>query len=164
MSDDPTCQFVDTNILVYAHDKSAEQKHQQAKTLVQSLWNSGTGCLSVQVLQEFYVTVTQKVSQPLDVTSAAKIIEDLSYWKVYAPNAQDVLKAIDLQQRYLLSFWDAMIVWTAAQQGCTTIWSEDLNPGQVYEGVKLMNPFKNKNEESKVYFGLLRDAIFTGAI
>jgi predicted nucleic acid-binding protein len=141
MSDNSAYQFVDTNILVYAHDKSAKGKHQQAKNLIQQLWNSGTGCLSVQVLQEFYVTVTQKVAQPLDTTSAARIVEDLSYWKVYAPNAQDVLGAIDLQQRYQLSFWDAMIVWSAAQLDCVTIWSEDLHPGQVYEGVQLLNPF-----------------------
>ena len=84
MSDNSSYQFVDTNVLVYAHDKSAKKKHQQARYLVQQLWDSGTGCLSVQVLQEFHVTVTQKVAQPLDITSAVKIVEDLSYWKIYS--------------------------------------------------------------------------------
>lgn len=136
-------QFLDTNILVYAHDKSAGRKHEQAKTLIQNLWGSGTGCLSIQVLQEFYVTVTQKVPQPLDVESTVRIIEDLAFWRIYAPTAKDVLNAIDVQQRYMISFWDAMIVWSAAQLKCDIIWSEDLNPGQIYEGVELLNPFKN---------------------
>ena len=103
MSDKTVYEFLDTNILVYAHDKSAGDKHQQAKDLVQKLWDSGTGCLSVQVLQEFYVTVTQKVAQSLDVELAVKIVEDLAYWKIYAPESKDVLGAIDLQQRYMIS-------------------------------------------------------------
>ena len=143
MSVDPAYQFVDTNVLVYAHDKSARQKYEQAKTLLQKLWASGTGCLSVQVLQEFYVTVTQKVPQPLDVESTVRIIEDLAFWRIYAPDAKDVLAAIDVQQRYMISFWDAMIIWSAVQLKCDIIWSEDMNPGQVYEGVELLNPFKN---------------------
>jgi predicted nucleic acid-binding protein len=142
MSDNLAYQFLDTNVLVYVHDKSAGKKHEQAKALIQKLWDSENGCLSVQVLQEFYVTITQKVAQPLSIESSKRIIEDLALWKVYAPEAKDVLGAIDLQQRYVLSFWDAMIVWSAAQLACNIIWSEDLNPGQVYEGVQLLNPFK----------------------
>ncbi len=145
MSDKTAYEFLDTNILVYAHDKSAGDKHQQAKDLVQKLWDSGTGCLSIQVLQEFYVTVTRKVAQPLDVELAVRIVEDLAYWKIYAPDTKDVLGAIDLQQRYMISFWDAMIIWSAAQLRCQIIWSEDLNPGQTYEGVQLLNPFENFN-------------------
>ncbi len=144
MSVDATYQFVDTNVLVYAHDQSAGEKYKQAQTLIQKLWASGNGCLSIQVLQEFYVTVTKKVTHPLDIKTATQIVEDLSFWKIYAPYAQDVLGAIDLQQRYQLSFWDAMIVWSAAQLNCTTLWSEDLNPGQVYEGVWLLNPFVDR--------------------
>jgi predicted nucleic acid-binding protein len=141
MSDELTFQFVDTNVLVYAHDISAEPKHDQAKALIHALWDSGAGCLSVQVLQEFYVTVTRKVRQPLPVETATRIVEALSFWRVYAPDARDVLAAIELQQRYQLSFWDAMIVHCAAQLGCQTIWSEDLNPGRVYGGVRVLNPF-----------------------
>jgi predicted nucleic acid-binding protein len=143
MSDNSTYQFLDTNVLVYAHDRSAGEKQKQAKTLIRDLWDSGTGCLSAQVLQEFYVTVMQKVVLPLDAQSAIRIIEDLAFWKVHTPGAKDVLGAIDLQQRYQLSFWDAMIVWSAAQLGCHIVWSEDLNPGQVYEGVQLLNPFQD---------------------
>lgn len=141
MSDELALQFIDTNILVYAHDATAGEKQTQAKALIQSLWNSGTGCVSVQVLQEFYVTVTQKVRQPLKSEIVAQVVEALSFWRVYTPDARDVLGAIELQQRYQLSFWDAMIVYSAAQLGCQAIWSEDLNPGQIYAGVRVLNPF-----------------------
>lgn len=142
MNAKPAYQFVDTNILVYAHDQSAGEKHNQAKTLIQELWQAKTGCLSVQVLQEFYVVVTQKVRRPLTAAAAARIIEDLAFWRVYAPNTRDVLGAIELQRRYTLSFWDAMIMWSAAQLGCATLWSEDLNPGQEYGVVRVRNPFE----------------------
>jgi predicted nucleic acid-binding protein len=135
-------QFVDTNVLVYAHDSSAGGKHKQAKALVQELWHTGMGCLSVQVLQEFYVTVTQKVKYPLELDVAAGIVENLSFWKIYVPDSRDVLGAIDLKQHYMISFWDAMIVWSAAQLDCRILWSEDLNSGQVCEGVRLANPFE----------------------
>jgi predicted nucleic acid-binding protein len=141
MSDNLAYQFVDANVLVYAHDQTAGEKQVQAKTLIQELWASGIGCLSVQVLQEFYVTVTQKVRLPLPAEIAANVVEDLSFWRVYAPNAKDVLGAIALQQRYGLSFWDAMIIHSAVQLQCQVIWSEDMNPGQSYGGVRVVNPF-----------------------
>ena len=133
--------FVDTNILVYAHDVSAGIKHSTAKSLILELWKSKSGCLSIQVMQEFYVSVTQKVPHPMDYIAAIGIIRDLSYWKVHEPKVDDVLYAVDIQQRYHISFWDAMILQSALQLECSMIWSEDLNPGQVYESVKLMNPF-----------------------
>jgi predicted nucleic acid-binding protein len=136
-------QFVDTNILVYAYDYSAGQKFQQARQLVQSLWASGAGCLSIQVLQEFYVTITQKVSSPLEASKATTIISDLAFWRVHAPEAADVLGAVDLQQRYTISFWDGMIIRSALQLGCNTVWSEDLNSGQVYDGLTALNPFSD---------------------
>ena len=134
-------QFVDTNVLVYAYDSAAGAKHIQAKTLMGALWDSKAGCLSVQVLQEFYVNVTQKIVHPLDVALAIQIIDDLASWKVYVPTARDVVGAIGIQQQYQLLFWDAMIVWGASRLGCEVLWSEDLNPGQIYEGVLLKNPF-----------------------
>ena len=134
-------QFVDTNVLIYAHDRSAGDKHIQARDLIRTLWQSGEGCLSIQVLQEFYVNVTQKVAKPLTQDVAAQIIADLSVWQVYRPGLEDVLDTIRLQGRYQISFWDAMIVSSAIQLGCQTIWSEDLNPGQVYDSVAVTNPF-----------------------
>jgi len=134
-------QFVDTNVLVYAHDISAGSKYTRARDLLTELWSQGNGCLSVQVLQEFYVTVTQKVARPLDSPSAAQVIADLSEWTVHRPSAQDVLDAIGLQRRYGIAFWDAMIVQSALMLRCLTLWSEDLNPGQSYDSLKVRNPF-----------------------
>ncbi|MGB9791257.1 MAG: PIN domain-containing protein [Thermacetogeniaceae bacterium] len=134
-------QFVDTNVLVYAHDASAGEKHSRAKALIEELWQGGNGCLSVQVLQEFYVTVTQKVPQPLASETAARIIECLSHWRVHTPDPCDVLEAIDIQQRHRISFWDAMIIRSAEALGSEVIWSEDLNPGHQYGKVKVLNPF-----------------------
>lgn len=134
--------FVDTNILVYAHDFSAGIKHATAKNLIQELWENKTGCLSIQVMQEFYVSVTQKVPNPMDYVKAKGIIRDLSYWKIHAPKVEDLLNAVDIQQRYQVSFWDAMILQSALQLECSLLWSEDLNPGQVYESIKLINPLQ----------------------
>jgi predicted nucleic acid-binding protein len=141
MSDDRDLRFVDTNVLVYAHDVSAGEKHALAKAVIQDLWESETGCLSVQVFQEFYVATTAKVMRPLDPDTAATIIRNLSYWKTHIPQVEDVLGAIELQRREVISFWDAMILWSAKQLGCGCILSEDLNPGQTYDGVRVVNPF-----------------------
>jgi len=134
-------QFVDTNVLIYAHDISAGEKRARSRELIEGLWESGLGCLSVQVLQEFYVNVTQKVLKPLSSEVAAQIVSDLSAWQVHRPGVADVLEAIQMQHRYRLSFWDAMIVTSAIQLGCTTLWSENLNPGQLYDQVEVAAPF-----------------------
>ena len=141
MSEPRVLQFVDTNILVYAHDVSAGEKQLRAQQLIRDLWSSGEGCLSIQVLQEFYVTVTQKVANPLPSEVAAQIITDLSAWELHCPTIQDVLDAIRLQQRVQTSFWDAMIVASALQLGCQILWSEDLKPGQVYDHMRVRSPF-----------------------
>jgi predicted nucleic acid-binding protein len=136
-------RFVDTNILVYAHDDSAAGKRDQARALVEQLWQSRDGCLSVQVLQEFFVTVTRKIAKPLSPETAKEIITDLSRWYLHAPAADDVLAAISIHQDTGISFWDAMIVRSAAEIGCTVLYSEDLNPGQKYTGVLVENPFQS---------------------
>ncbi len=134
--------FVDTNILVYAHDVSAGVKNTLAKQLIQELWVNKSGCLSIQVMQEFYVTVTQKVPNPMDNATAIEVIRNLRYWNVHEPSIEDVINAIDIQIRYQVSFWDAMILQSALQLECDLLWSEDLNPGQVYQGIKLINPLQ----------------------
>jgi predicted nucleic acid-binding protein len=141
MSGNSARQFIDTNVLVYAHDVSAGAKHARAQNLLEELWVSHNGCLSIQVLQEFYVTVTRKVARPLPIAEAAQIITDLSVWKIHAPQAEDVLGAIEIQQRYGIAFWDAMVVRSASRLGCQTLWSEDLNSSRAYEGVTVVNPF-----------------------
>jgi len=134
-------QFVDTNIVIYAYDIQAGTNHNTARALMNNLWRSQTGCLSIQILQEFYVNVTERSATPIDVATATQIIQDLSDWTVHAPTPHDVVNAIRVQQRHQLSFWDAMIIWSAARLGCEILWSEDLSHGQMYEGVRVQNPF-----------------------
>lgn len=134
-------QFVDTNILVYAHDNSAGVKRELAKALMVDLWRSESGCISVQVLQEFFVTITRKVPQPVSIPKAKELIQDLSLWQIHSPTQQDVVAAIDMQMKFQLSFWDAMIVNSANRMNCAVLWSEDLNAGQTYGAVQLKNPF-----------------------
>lgn len=133
--------FVDTNVLLYAFDTSAGEKRSQALELFRELWRSGSGCVSVQVLQEFYVNATRKLPKPLSVETARRIVVSLSRWEVHAPNAESVLAAIDLQQSARLSFWDAMVVHSAGTLGCGVLYSEDLNAGQTIVGIDIVNPF-----------------------
>jgi predicted nucleic acid-binding protein len=149
MSAEAGLQFVDTNILVYAYDSSAERRHELARALLAELWQSGQGCLSIQTLQEFFVTITRKVAQPMPADQAAQIISDLGHWKVHTPTVEDVLTAIALQQRYRLSFWDALILTSAERLECGVVWSEDLNPGQSYTTVKILNPFVRNTAPSE---------------
>lgn len=132
--------FVDTNVLVYAYDLTAGDKHERARALLTELWDSGEGCLSVQVLQEFFVNVTRKVPKPLDAGAAKAVIADLVYWQVHQPGPPDVLAAVDLHRRTGVSFWDAMVIRSAVTLGCEVLYSEDLNPGQRYDGVEVRNP------------------------
>lgn len=133
--------FVDTNVLVYAHDITAGRKRERARDLLVELWESGLGCLSVQVLQEFFVNVTRKVPRPLDAATGAAIIADLARWRVHAPGPEDVLAAIELHRSRDVSFRDSMILRSASALGCVTLYSEDLDPGQRYDGVQIHNPF-----------------------
>lgn len=133
--------FVDSNVLIYAHDLSAGTKHKAARELIERLWEERLGRLSVQVLQEFFVNVTRKLANPLEAGEAREVISDYTYWRVYRPGAPGVLAAIDLHRRTGISFWDAMIVRSAASQGCEVLYSEDLNEGQSYNGVRVENPF-----------------------
>jgi len=142
MNDEPVRQFVDSNILVYAYDIAQGEKHTQAKALLLSLWESGLGCASIQVLQEFYVNVTRKSEFPLSPEDAAQVIHDFSDWTVHRPGIKDIISAIEMHQRHQISFWDAMILQSARQSGCGILWSEDLSDGENYAGVKVANPFK----------------------
>jgi predicted nucleic acid-binding protein len=141
MSAEAQREFVDANVLVYAFDSSAERKQQAAQQLLERLWESSTGCLSVQVLQEFFVTVTKKVAKPLPVEDAKARTREFAAWRVFAPTADDVLAAIDLHVQAKIGFWDAMIVLGAAESGCDVLWTEDLSDGQLLRGVRIRNPF-----------------------
>jgi predicted nucleic acid-binding protein len=141
MNAEPQRDFVDANILVYAFDSSAGRKQRAAQALLERLWESNTGCVSVQVLQEFFVTVTKKVAKPLPVEDAKARIRELAAWRVFAPKPDDVLAAIDLHSQANIGFWDAMIVLAAAESECDVLWTEDLNDGQLLRGVQIRNPF-----------------------
>jgi predicted nucleic acid-binding protein len=134
-------EFVDTNVLLYAYDHSEAIKQRQAETLLTDLWQRRAGCLSVQVLQEFYVNATRKLSRPLKLATAKEIVRDYSLWIVHLPTTNDLLSAIGLHEQYQVSFWDAMILQSALQLGCALLWSEDLNPGQSFAGLTVRSPF-----------------------
>lgn len=144
MSADRTREFVDANILVYAYDVSAGRKKAAAEHLLARLWEAGTGSLSVQVLQEFFVTVTAKVAAPIPLDEAADRVREFGAWKVFAPGVDDVLRAIVLHKQAKLSFWDAMVVHAAAELGCDVLWTEDLSDGEVIRGVRIRDPFTPK--------------------
>jgi len=141
MTENTSYQFIDTNILIYAYDEDGGEKQEKAKELLRELWYNDTGCLSIQVFQEFFVTVTQKIAQPLSISEATDVILDYGQWRVHSPTVDDIQKAIRLQTRYQISFWDAMILNSAISLGCEVLWSEDLNVGQIYDGMLLSNPF-----------------------
>ncbi|MBU4175498.1 MAG: PIN domain-containing protein [Actinobacteria bacterium] len=132
--------FVDTNILVYAHDISAGNKHQKARDIVSDLWVSGLGVISTQVLQEFYNAVTRKVPKPLPLQEARRKVSDFSKWGVVVIGVDDVLDAIDIQARYGFSFWDSLIISAAITADARVLITEDLTDGQEVRGVLVSNP------------------------
>lgn len=133
-------EFCDTNIVVYAYDRTAGSKHERAADLLARLWDSREGVLSVQILQETFVSLRKTPhSAPLD--QARSIVAGLLTWRVMVPAPPDVLEAIDASQRWQISFWDAMVLVMANKAGATVVWTEDLNHGQRYGDVVVQNPF-----------------------
>lgn len=132
--------FVDTNILLYAYDFEAGVKHKIAADVLRQLWRNDSGALSTQVLQEFYVNVTAKISKPISPAQARTIISRYRVWPLEENNADSILRASEIQEHFRLSFWDALIIAAAIKAGAKTLLSEDLNAGQVIEGVKIVNP------------------------
>ena len=132
--------FVDTNILIYAHDLDAESKHARARMVLDELWESRNGILSTQVLQEFYVNVTRKISRPLSRRSARGVALSYAVWCTNITHAE-IAAAFRIEDDYKIGFWDSLIVATAASSGATQILSEDLNAGEVIAGVRVVNPF-----------------------
>jgi predicted nucleic acid-binding protein len=136
--------FVDTNILIYAYDLDAGEKHAIASNVLRQLWRDGTGVLSTQVLQEFYVNVTAKIPHRISPAEARGVISRYLVWPVEENTGDSIVRASEVQERHRLSFWDALIVVAAVKAGAATLMSEDLNNGQVIEGVKVVNPFLSK--------------------
>jgi len=132
--------FVDTNVLIYAHDVDAKRKHDVAKNLLRQLWSERNGALSVQVLQEFYVNVTRKIASPLPKELARLVVSNYAIW-CSETTPMEISAAFRIEDGSRIGFWDAMIVSAAAKSGATRILSEDLNPGQRIAGILVENPF-----------------------
>jgi predicted nucleic acid-binding protein len=133
-------RFVDTNILVYAHDRGAGEKHDLARALVERLWLERSGAISTQVLQELYVNVRRRAAAPIPPEEAQRLIADYLAWEVVINDGASILRAIDLESRYDISFWDALIVQAAEQTGASILYSEDLSHGQAYGSVEVVDP------------------------
>src|SRR5258708_24617570 len=132
--------FVDTNILIYAHDRNAGIKPDRARQLIESLWMSGEGVLSTQVLQELCVNLRRKVAKPLPVDEIRGLIDDYLSWEIVVNSPQAVLQALEIEVRYKTSFWDALILQAAEQSGAAVLYSEDLAAQQSCGTVRVVNP------------------------
>lgn len=133
--------FVDTNILIYAYDISAGVKHVTAVRILSELWESGRGVLSTQVLQEFFVSVTRKIPNPINEQHAINIVRDFLRWELVVNDGDSILEAANLVSRYRFSFWDCLIIQAALKSGCNILLSEDLSDSQVIESLQIRNPF-----------------------
>lgn len=136
--------FVDTNVLMYAHDASAGEKHARAKALLEKLWRDRTGVVSTQVLQELVVNLRKKAGRPLDAKATRDVVADYLTWQVVVNSGESILEALELEERYQISFWDALIVQAAQASGAEILYSEDLSDGQVYGAVRVINPLPTR--------------------
>ncbi len=138
--------FVDTNVLVYSRDASEAQKQGQAMAWMTHLWTERCGRLSYQVLNEFYVTVTQKLQPGMDRQSAREDVRFLLAWRPIAVDANVIEGAWRIQDQYSISWWDALIVSAARVANCSYLLSEDLREDQTILGIKIINPFHTEPE------------------
>lgn len=134
--------FIDTNILVYANDLSAGRRHHVAHELVNACWTAGSGRISIQVLNEFFVTVTRKLSPGMAPDKAWEQCVLLCAWNPIGLDAQVMEEGWRIHRRYQFSWWDSLIVAAALLSQCETLYSEDLAAGQVIEGLRICNPFQ----------------------
>lgn len=132
--------FVDTNVFLYAIDRADPPKHRAAQVWRAELWKSRRGRTSFQVLHEFFVNATQKSLSSRDDARAE--VRDLLTWNPVAPDAAVLERSWKLQDRYKLSFWDALIVAAARQALCGYLLTEDLQAGQDIDGILVINPFR----------------------
>jgi predicted nucleic acid-binding protein len=132
--------FIDTSVLIYAHDIDANAKHKIAMEVLQELWSERTGVLSTQVLQEFYVNVTRKIPSPLSKDLARLVVSSYAIWCLET-TPTEILAAFRIEDESRIGFWDALIVSSAAKSGANRILSDDLNAGQRIAGILVLNPF-----------------------
>jgi len=132
--------FVDTNILMYAHDTASGTKHERARALVENLWRERSGVVSTQVLQELAVNLRRKAGRPLNAKETREVVSDYLAWHVVVNGGDSILGALELEERYRISFWDALIIQAAQACGADVLYSEDLSDGQHYGGLRVVNP------------------------
>ena len=135
--------FVDTNVLVYAHDTDAGDRHATAKALLAELWDDRSGLLSTQVLQEFYAVVTRKFKPSMPRAQAQTIVAAYGEWCAVATEPQLIVSASRLEEDHTLSFRDALIVQAAIQAGADRLVSEDLQNGRRFGALTVENPFRS---------------------
>lgn len=132
-------EFVDTNVLVYAHEAGAGAKHRQAVDLLERLFEDQTGAVSIQVLSEFYLTAIKKLD--MKEQEAEEIIADLGSWIIHRPTHADLLRASRIHRQHRMSWWDALIVNSAVELGCVVLWSEDFTTARRFGTLAIKNPF-----------------------
>jgi predicted nucleic acid-binding protein len=133
--------FVDTNVLIYAYDTQDEIKHQIANQRLRALWQSRQGILSTQVLQEFHVNATRKLKPTFSPVKIRQVLQRYLVWSIEVITPDTILFASQIQEQHILSFWDSLIIAAAYQGKANTILTEDLNHGQIIEGIHIENPF-----------------------
>jgi predicted nucleic acid-binding protein len=134
--------FVDTNVLVYAHDRAQGERTRVAQALLEELWMSRAGALSTQVLQEFYNVTTRKFDPPMGRSTARGLVAAYAEWTLVEVDVALIIAASELEERHTLSFWDAMILEAARRAGSARVLSEDLQTGRKIVGVLIENPFR----------------------
>ena len=134
--------FFDTNVLVYLFDADSPDKRKRARKLFGNHTGAGDIILSTQVLQEFYVTVTRKLARPLDAGTALEAVSSFAELSIVQIDTKLVLAAIHRSRQSQISFWDALVVQAAIEGHASTLYSEDLQHGQLIDGLRIINPFK----------------------
>lgn len=133
--------FVDTNVLVYWHDSSDPVKQSRADEWIRFLARNRSARISFQVLQELYATLTRKLKPDFDAGEAQEIVRDLAVWEPVAVDLAILERSWLLQQRYALSWWDALIVGAAQSCQCAAVLTEDLQHGQLLGEIRIIDPF-----------------------
>ena len=133
-------RFLDTNVLIYADDLDAGEKREKAGELVTEAMETGEGVVSTQVLQEFFVISTKKLG--VEPALARRKVELLAEMDLVRIDLRLILAAVDLGRLHSFSFWDGLILSAASAAGCGVLLSEDLQHGQVVNGVRIENPFR----------------------
>jgi predicted nucleic acid-binding protein len=132
--------FVDTDILIYAHDRSAGVKHLRAQMLLEKLWDSGWGVLSTQVLQELCIQLCRSAGNPLPVEEVHLLLRDYSTWEVVTNTPGSVLDALEIMMQHKIRFSDALILEAAKRSGASILYSEALAAGERYGAIQVVNP------------------------